>query len=100
MNKIQLIALYYHICECYDTQLRWCCQRHSHNSSEPKFTDEELLTIYIYMMLFEEKHKIKSIWRHASVYLRSWFPALPSYQTFNARGPHRASIGSPMSSQA
>jgi hypothetical protein len=36
-------------------------------------------------MLFEEKHKIKSIWRHASAYLRSWFPALPSYQAFNAR---------------
>jgi hypothetical protein len=36
-------------------------------------------------MLFEEKYKIKSIWRHASAYLRSWFPALPSYQAFNAR---------------
>lgn len=85
MNEIQLIALYYHICTCYDKQLRWCCQRHSHNSVEPEFTDEELLTIYIYVMLFEEKYKIKSIWRHASRYLRSWFPALPSYQAFNAR---------------
>lgn len=85
MNELQLIALYYHICDCYDTQLRWRCQRHSHNSSEPEFTDKELLTIYIYVMLFEEKYKIKSIWRHASAYLRSWFPALPSYQAFNAR---------------
>lgn len=85
MNKIQLIALYYHICDCYDKQLRWCCQRHSNNSFEPSFTDEELLTIYIYVMLFEEKYKIKSIWRHATIYLRSWFPALPSYQAFNAR---------------
>lgn len=85
MNEIQLIALYYHICQCYDRQLRWCCQRHSHNSLEPKLTDEELLTIYIYVMLFEEKYKIKSIWRHAARYLRSWFPALPSYQAFNAR---------------
>lgn len=85
MNKIQLIALYYHICDCYDKQLRWCCQRHSNNSFEPSFTDEELLTIYIYVMLFEEKYRIKSIWRHATIYLRSWFPALPSYQAFNAR---------------
>jgi len=85
MNKIQLIALYYHICECYDTQLRWCCQRHSHNSLEPAFSDEELLTIYIYVMLFEEKYKIKAIWRHAAVYLQTWFPTLPSYQAFNAR---------------
>lgn len=43
------------------------------------------MTIYIYVMLFEEKYRIKSIWRHATIYLRSWFPALPSYQAFNAR---------------
>lgn len=85
MNEIHLIALYYHICACYDKQLRWCCQRHSNNSFEPRFTDQELLTLYIYVMVYEEKHKIKSIWRHASTYLRSWFPALPSYQAFNAR---------------
>ena len=85
METLQLIALYYHICDCYDKQLAHQCQRFSNNSTEPDFTDQELLTVYIFVMLAEEKYKIKSIWRYAHKHLRSWFPALPSYQAFNAR---------------
>ncbi|MEM6841176.1 MAG: hypothetical protein AAF632_03030 [Bacteroidota bacterium] len=69
----------------YDSELRWCCQRFSNNSTIPAFTDEELLTIYLYVMIEEEKYKIKSIWRYAEKHLRSWFPTLPSYQAFNVR---------------
>ena len=43
MNEIKLIALYYYICECYNTELCWHCQRFS-NNSQPDFTDEELLS--------------------------------------------------------
>lgn len=85
METIQLIALYYHICEYYDKELRWLCQRFSNNSTKPEFTDEELLTIYLYVMIAEEKYKIKSIWGYACKHLLSWFPKLPSYQAFNAR---------------
>jgi len=92
MNKLRLIALYYHICDDYDNELRWSCQRFSNNSTIPDFTDEELLTIYLYAMIEEEKYKIKSIWRYADKYLRSWFPALPSYQAFNVRLNRLASV--------
>lgn len=85
METLQLIALYYHICECYDKQLRYQCQRFSNNSTEPAFTDEELLTLYLFVMLEEEKYKVKSIWRYAEKHLLSWFPHLPTYQAFNAR---------------
>jgi hypothetical protein len=85
MNELQLIALYYHICDYYDSELRWVCQRFSNNSTQPAFTDEELLTIYLYVMIEEEKYKIKSIWRYAQKHLKSWFPNLPSYQAFNVR---------------
>lgn len=85
METIQLIALYYHICDYYGKELRWHCQRFSNNSQEPAFTDEELLTIYLYVMIAEEKYKIKSIWGYAKKHLLSWFPKLPSYQAFNAR---------------
>ena len=85
MNKLQLIALYYHICDYHDNELRWVCQRFSNNSTQPVFTDEELLTIYLYVMIEEERYKIKSIWRYAKKHLQSWFPHLPSYQAFNAR---------------
>ena len=83
MKTLQLIALYYHICDCYDNQLAHQCQRFSNNS--PAFTDQELLTVYLFVMLEEEKYKIKSIWRYAKKHLLSWFPDLFSYQGFNAR---------------
>lgn len=84
MKDLKLIALYYYICECYDMELGWICQRFSNNSS-PVFSDQECLCIYLYSMIEEEKFKIKSIYDYADRYLRSWFPDLPSYQAFNAR---------------
>ena len=84
MKDLKLIALYYYICECYDTELGWICQRFSNNCS-PSFSDQECLCIYLYAMIEEEKFKIKSIHKYADRYLRSWFPTLPSYQAFNAR---------------
>ncbi|MFK7968988.1 MAG: transposase [Bacteroidia bacterium] len=84
MKEIKLIALYYYICDCYDTELRWICQRFS-NNSRPAFSDEECLCIYLYAMIEEEKHTIKSMYDYADRYLRTWFPDLPSYQAFNAR---------------
>ena len=85
MNEIKLIALFFYICECYDKHLQWICQRFSQNSSKPDFWDEEILTIYLYCVLEEEKFKVKSIYTYADKYLRSWFPKLPSYQAYNHR---------------
>ena len=84
MDIFKLITLYCYICECYDKELRWHCERFSNNNS-PDFTDEELLTIYIFSMMEEEKYKVKSIHGYAKKYLHDWFPKLPSYQTFNNR---------------
>jgi hypothetical protein len=81
--EIQLIQLYLLICHIYDTRSETCFQRLSNNSN-PRFTDQELVTIYLFGHLnglFEKKaiHKfITDYWRH-------FFPTLPSYQTFVAR---------------
>jgi len=77
--------MYYYICDCYDSELRWVCQRFSNNSTEPDFTDAELLTIYLFVMREEEKFKISSIYQYAQKYLKTWFPDLPSYKAFNNR---------------
>jgi len=90
-----MIALYYYICECYFTELRWHCQRFSNNHS-PDFTDEELLTIYLFSVSEEEKFKVKSIHRFAKKYLNDWFPCLPSYQTFNDRLNRLAPVFAPL----
>lgn len=84
MDEIKLITLYFFICESYDAELRWHCQRFSPNQHQ-KFTDEELLTIYLYVASVEKHLSIKAIYRYAQRYLQSWFPQLPSYQAFNWR---------------
>lgn len=84
MFEAKLIALYFYICEKYDKELKYHCQRYS-NNSKPVFTDEEILTIYLYVSIEEGRHTIKDIHRYASKHLRSWFPHLPSYQAYNNR---------------
>ena len=71
-------------------------ERFSNNNSIPDFTDEELLTIYIFSMIEEEKYKVKSIHAYAEKYLHDWFPKLPSYQTFNNRLNRLAAVFPPL----
>jgi len=85
MNEMKLIALYSYICDCYDTDLRWLCQRYSRNNAVPDFTDVECLTVYLFGIIEEEKTKVKSIHSFARKYMKSWFPLLPSYSAFNHR---------------
>lgn len=87
MRQLDLIRLYYYLCECYDTELRWHCQRFSNNSSpcNEKITDSELLTIYFYCRLYENKHKKSEIYDYTVRYMSSWFPKLPNYSNFNVR---------------
>ncbi len=68
----------------YKYDLIYSCQRFS-NNSKPEFTDEEVMTIYLYAMHIEQRFKIKQIYQYASDHLRSWFPLLPSCVAFNMR---------------
>ncbi|NDW18755.1 transposase [Dysgonomonas sp. 216] len=73
-----------YICDLYDSELRYYCQRYSNNSN-PVFTDQEIMTIYLFAGHCQKYFQIKDIHTFASEYLTSWFPELPSYQTFNLR---------------
>ena len=83
-KKIELIAIYMYINELYKMELQYVCQRFSNNSS-PEFTDAELMTIYIFVMSDQKCFQIKDIHLFAKEFLRSWFPKLSSYQSFNNR---------------
>lgn len=87
MKELELIKLYYYLCDCYNTDLRWFCQRFSPNSlpSNKKITDEELLCVYFYCRIHENKHSKKDIYDFALRYMKSWFPCLPTYENFNTR---------------
>lgn len=83
-KKLKLIGLYMYVCDVYESSLRFHCQRFS-NNSRPEFTDEEVLTVYLFCGYYQRYFGIKEIHTFAKEYLSSWFPRLPSYQTFNAR---------------
>jgi hypothetical protein len=84
VKELQLISIYLYICDIYDTKLKNVCERFS-NNNHPGFTDQEVITIYLFVMHFEQRLKLKQIHEFANNYLRSWFPLLPSYEAFNMR---------------
>lgn len=85
---LQLIALYCWVCACYDTHPDLKFQRLSPND-EPGFTDQELVTIYLFGHMQGHPLKRRIHDRAADRYVRQhwaeWFPRLPSYQAFSHR---------------
>ena len=80
----KLIKLYQYVCDKYEQELKYTCERFS-NNDKPEFTDQEIMTIYLFSVHEEQKFKVKEIHNFASDYLRSWFPKLNSYVAFNTR---------------
>lgn len=83
-KELTLISIYMYICDLYDSDLKYYCQRHS-NNNKPAFTDQELMTIYLFAGHCQKYFQVKDIHSFAKDYLSSWFPLLPSYQTFSLR---------------
>lgn len=80
----KLIALYFYVEERYGKDWKYCNERFSNNKS-PEFSDEELLTVYLYGIMEERRFRVKDIYDFTKKHMLSWFPRLPSYQTFNER---------------
>ena len=83
-KALKLIEIYFHICERYEEDLKFCCERFS-NNNQPDLTDQEIMTIYLYVMHVEQRFKVTQIHQFADEHLRSWFPKLGSYSAFNYR---------------
>ncbi len=90
-NEAKLIKRYMCICEYFEKDLKFHCQRFS-NNDKPEFTDQEVLTIFIYTIYYEQRFKCKQIHTFAKDYLLSWFPKLHSYAAFNNRINRLASV--------
>jgi hypothetical protein len=79
----QLIQLYVWVCTSYDKHSVLKIQRLS-NNHQPIFTDQELLTIYLFGHL--QGHFLqRRIYDYMAQHWFTWFPDLPSYQAFNYR---------------
>jgi hypothetical protein len=79
----QLIRLYLWVCRAYDSCPELKAQRMS-NNHRPRFTDEELMALYLFGHL-RGHFTQRRIYDYAADHWRAWFPALPSYQAFNRR---------------
>jgi len=76
----QLITVYLTSCKFFSQLSPYIFLKISPNSN-PSFTDEETVTIYIFGILNELKN-IKSIFKFTKNFLSEWFPNLPSYDGF------------------
>ncbi|WP_430933115.1 transposase [Saccharicrinis sp. 156] len=78
-----LIRIYDLVCD-YFQELQYYCERFS-NNNKPEFTDQEVMTIYLFGIQYQGYTKTKHIHKFAVDYLLDWFPKLGSYQAFNNR---------------
>lgn len=85
MRQLKLIQLYFYVEQVYEEELRWHCQRFTKNALEPLFTDCEVLTTYLFSVGYEQRFQVKQVHRYIKDHWLSWFPKLPSYQTYDAR---------------
>jgi Transposase DDE domain len=83
--ETKLIELYLLICNFYDNQTVLKHQRLS--NFKPRFTDQELLTMYLFGHL-QGLTSQRRIYDYFARHWREWFPALPTYQAFNRRLHH------------
>ena len=83
-KALKLVKIYSTICEKFEKDLKYTCERFSNNTKQD-LTDQEIMTIYLFVTEEEQRFTIKQIHKFASDYLRSWFPNLGSYSGFSNR---------------
>ena len=93
-----LVRIYLFVCRHYQGRLAATVQRQS-NNSEPDFTDEEVLAIYLFG-LAKNRETISEIHEYAEDHFSDWFPDLPSYQSYNRRLNRLNAVFSPLVEKA
>ena len=83
-KSTKLVEIFFYVSDAYEKELKFSCERFSNNSC-PEFTDQEIMTVYLFCISQEQRTKIKQIYNFTNEYLRSWFPKLPSSAAFNNR---------------
>ena len=63
-KECKLVKIYLFICDAFQEELKYYAERFTNNNT-PEFTDEEVITIYLYVMQHEQQFKIKQIHRFA-----------------------------------
>ena len=93
-----LVRIYLFVCRHYRGRLAATVQRQS-NNDQPEFTDEEVLTIYLFG-LAKKRETISEIHEYVEDHFSDWFPDLPSYQSYNRRLNRLKAVFSPLVEKA
>jgi len=83
-KAVKLIKIYFYVCSLYEDDLKFRCERFS-NNNQPEFTDQEVMTIYLYAIHVEQRFRVKQVYEYADEHMREWFPKLGTYASFNNR---------------
>jgi hypothetical protein len=83
-KALKLIKIYSTICDKFEKDLKYTCERFSNNTKQD-LTDQEIMTIYLFSVAEEQRFTVKHIHQFACDYLHSWFPNLGSYAGFSNR---------------
>ena len=86
------------MCRHYRGRIAATTQRQG-NNDEPGFTDEEVLTIYLFG-LFKKRETVSDIHEYTEDHFSDWFPDLPSYQSYNRRLNRLSAVFSPLIEKA
>jgi hypothetical protein len=83
--QLKLIETYLKVCNYFDKNPQWKFIRFSNNNQPTQFTDQEAVTIYLFVGYYQKYSKIKEIHNFARHYLDDFFPNLISYSQFDNR---------------
>ena len=83
-KALKLVKIYSIICERFEKDLKYTCERFSNNDKQD-LTGQEIMTIYLFAVQEEQRLSVKQIHKYACDYLLDWFPKLGSYAGFSNR---------------
>lgn len=95
--QIRLIELFLFVSGTFKDKIPCWCRRLSNNSS-PKFTDEEVIVIFLWGIM-QNRTQIKAIYNYTNNHLREWFPRLPSYEAYVMRLNRLAEVFAPLTEE-
>lgn len=95
--QIRLIEWFLFVSGTFKDKLQFFCRRLSNNSS-PKFTDEEIIVIFLWGIR-QNRTPIKDIYNYTNNHLREWFPQLPSYEAYVMRLNRLEGVFAPLSEE-